>query len=96
MKIVATVPVRHKSQRVKNKNYRNFNGKPLYYWIISKLSSSELIDEIIINTNSPVIKDGAPLISQKVSIIDRPAELCADIVPMNDIIHHDICNVDAN
>ena len=96
MKIVAIVPIRHKSERVKQKNYRNFNGKPLFFWIINTLAKSKLINEIIINTNSPVVKEGAPEISQKVKIIDRPEKLCADTVPMNDIIQYDICNSDAN
>ena len=96
MRIVALVPIRHYSARVKGKNYRSFNGKPLFFWIINTLAKSKLINEIIINTNSPVVKEGAPEISNKVKIIDRPDQLCADTVPMNDIIHYDICNVDAD
>ena len=35
MKIYALIPIKHNSERVIGKNYRDFNGKPLFYWIIN-------------------------------------------------------------
>ena len=47
--ISAIVPIKRESQRVEYKNFREINGKPLFYWILSSLNSSDYIDEIIVN-----------------------------------------------
>ncbi len=51
-KIVAVVPVRKGSQRVKNKNFRPFGGKNLLIHKIEVLKKLNFLDEIIINTDS--------------------------------------------
>ncbi len=93
--IVALVPMRHNSERVPQKNYRLFNGKPLFHWILSTLSGCPSIDAIYVDTDSPVVKEHAPNVSEKIVIIDRPAHLRAGEIPMNDILLHDISLVDA-
>ena len=50
--IVAVVPVRKGSQRVKNKNFKKFCGKNLLVHKIIALKKVKNIDEIIINTDS--------------------------------------------
>ncbi len=95
-KIVALVPMRHYSERVPSKNYRDFNGKPLFYWIIETLCSCNMIEAIYINTDSPVIRGRAPGINSKVSIVDRPANLCSGETPMNDILLYDVSQVEAD
>ncbi len=47
------------SERVPNKNIRDFCGKPLFYYILETLSKSKYIDEIIINTDSKKIAKNA-------------------------------------
>ena len=37
MKIVAIVPIKLKSKRLKNKNFKKINGKPLYKYLLDKL-----------------------------------------------------------
>ncbi len=54
-KIVALVPMRHHSQRVPGKNYRPLAGKPLFHHILLALMECSEIDQIVINTDSPVI-----------------------------------------
>ena len=95
-KIVALVPMRHHSQRVAQKNYRDFDGEPLFYRILKTLSESSLIDSVYINTDSPNIKSESPRIHPKVKIIDRPKHLCADDVPMNDILLYDVKQIEAD
>jgi CMP-N-acetylneuraminic acid synthetase len=95
-KIVALVPMRHHSERIPGKNYRDFNGKPLFYWVVRMLSQCEPVDAIYINTDSDVIKEQAPKINRKVNIIDRPKELCSDHTPMNDILLHDVSRIEAD
>jgi CMP-N,N'-diacetyllegionaminic acid synthase len=51
-KLVAVIPVRKGSQRVKNKNFRNFNNKNLLEHKIATLKRIKEIDQIIVNTDS--------------------------------------------
>lgn len=51
-KIVAVVPIRKGSQRVKNKNFKRFCGKNLLEHKIITLKKVKGLDEIIINTDS--------------------------------------------
>ncbi|RMG83439.1 MAG: acylneuraminate cytidylyltransferase family protein, partial [Bacteroidetes bacterium] len=41
-KIAALVPMRHSSERVPGKNYRDFAGKPLYHHVIESLLACDL------------------------------------------------------
>ena len=50
--IKAVIPVRAGSQRVKNKNLRNFNGKNLLIHKIEKLKKVKGLSDIIVNTDS--------------------------------------------
>lgn len=95
-KIAALVPMRHNSERVKQKNYRDFNGKPLFHWILETLLSCPSISEVYVDTDSPVIKEEAPKVGDRVYIIDRPKELCGGDVPMNDILLYDVELVEAD
>lgn len=95
-KIAALVPMRHNSQRVAGKNYRLLAGKPLYYHILESLSACPEIDTIVVDTDSPVIKEGLRRDFPEVVIIDRPEHLLADTVPMNEILLHDTSLVTAD
>eukprot|EP01043_Picozoa_sp_COSAG02_P026599 COSAG02_NODE_1537_length_12050_cov_219.008116_4_plen_97_part_00 len=53
-KIVALVPMKHTSVRVRGKNYRMFQGQPLCYWVLKTLRACPRIDQIVIDTDSPV------------------------------------------
>lgn len=57
-KITAVIPIRKGSQRVPYKNFKNFyNGKSLLQIKIEFLKEIELIDEIIVNTDSDLAID---------------------------------------
>jgi CMP-N-acetylneuraminic acid synthetase len=96
MKIVALVPMRHHSQRVPGKNYRPLAGKPLFHHIIKTLLSCPDISDIVVDTDSqPVIKglrDNFP----NVIVIDRPDQLRADSISMNEILAYDTAQVEAD
>lgn len=51
-KLVAVLPIRKGSQRVKNKNFRTFVDKNLLIYKIEVLKKLDFLDEIIINTDS--------------------------------------------
>lgn len=94
-KIAGLVPMKAHSERVPNKNVREFNGRPLFHWILATLRSSDSIDEIVINTDSDRIATEAK--SQfNATILDRPERLRGDEVSMNRIILHDVSEVNAD
>ena len=90
MRVVALMPMKGESERVHNKNMRDFNGQPLCSVMLDKLVASDLIDEVLVNTDSDLIKDFVESRYEKVKIIERPLELLGHDVSMNKIIEHDI------
>lgn len=94
--IAAIVPLRHHSERVPEKNYRRFDGLPLYHHIINSLLASPLIGEVVIDTDSPVIKEDASQHFPQVRLIERPEGLTADTIPTNDVLLNDVKQVEAD
>lgn len=94
--IAALVPMRHHSQRVQGKNYRELAGKPLFHHILDTLKKVPEIANIAVDTDSDVIMEGISENFPNVEIIIRPAELRPDIVPMNEILIHDISQIKAD
>ena len=95
-KIAALIPMRHKSERVSEKNFRSFDGLPLYHYIISTLLECPLISEIVIDTDSPFILDDAAKNFPTVHLIKRPEHLRAGDIPMNTILLHDVTRIEAD
>jgi len=87
--LTALVPMRHHSQRVPGKNYRPLAGKPLFHHIVETLLAVPEINEVVVDTDSEPVMDGLRKHFPQVKIINRPAHLRADDVPMNDILIHD-------
>lgn len=92
-KVIALLPMKEHSQRVPNKNIRDFCGCPLYHRVLSSLLESRHIEEVVINTDSKFIADDVNKHFQRVKVINRPKHLCGDFVSMNDIIDYDILKV---
>ena len=95
-KIVALVPMRHHSQRVSNKNFRDLAGQPLFHYIIDTLFECPEIDQIVVNTDSQPIQEDLAEKYPQVTVLVRPPELCADDVSMNKILIFDTQHVSAN
>ena len=96
MKIAALVPMRHHSQRVPGKNYRPLAGRPLFHYIVEALRAVPEIGQIIVDTDSEPIINGLRQDFPSVLVIDRPQNLRADDVSMNDILLHDTAQVPAD
>lgn len=97
MKIVALLPMKGNSERVPNKNLKDFCGKPLYHRVMDTLLSSTYINTVVVNTDSDAIKSDIKVsYGDKVIIIDRPQEIIGDFVSMNKVIEYDLANVDAD
>lgn len=95
-RIAALVPMRHASQRVPGKNYRSLAGKPLYHYIISTLRQCPEVDEIVVDTDSPVVTEGLRSEFPEVHVIQRPEHLRLETIPMNEILVHDTSQVKAD
>jgi CMP-N-acetylneuraminic acid synthetase len=95
-KIAALVPMRHHSQRVKGKNYRELAGKPLYQHILTTLNSCTEISKIIVDTDSQVVMDGIKDKFPEIEILNRPEHLRAEETPMNEVLLHDTRQVEAD
>ncbi|MET0497662.1 MAG: acylneuraminate cytidylyltransferase family protein [Steroidobacteraceae bacterium] len=97
MKIVALLPMKANSERVKGKNFRDLGGKPLFRWILDTLLSVPAISQVVINTDAREILERHALTStDRVLIRDRRPEICGDTVSMNLVLADDIQNVDAD
>ena len=51
MKFSAFIPIKYKSERVKDKNFTLVKDKPLFFYIINTIKSIDLIDQILIDTD---------------------------------------------
>ncbi len=90
-KITALLPMKAFSERVKNKNFRDFSGKPLYRWMLDTLLEIDEIDNIVINTDAKFILFDEMLQKMKRVILrNRKSELCGDYASMNLVIEDDI------
>ena len=93
-RLVALMPMRHSSERVPGKNYRPFgDGRPLYQHMVDVLSACPQIEKIVIDTDSPTIKEQCAELYPNVLVLDRPDHLLGGMTPMNDVLLHDVATV---
>lgn len=93
----ALLPMKANSQRVKGKNFRLLNGKPLFSWILDTLLAVDELDVVVINTDARhILAENGLVESDRVLIRDRKPELCGDTVSMNLILADDIAAVEAD
>ena len=84
---VAIIPARYGSKRIKKKNVKNFNSKPMISWVLKKLVNSNIFDKIVVSSDSKKIlrvskKYGADI------LIKRPAKLSGDKIATQPVIKH--------
>ena len=93
MKIVAIIPIKLKSKRLKNKNFKKINGRPLYKYLLDKLKFTNF-DEIYVDSNSSEIEEYCKLKNYK--FIKRLPKLAHDNANGNDLLnyHSKIINAD--
>lgn len=85
------------SSRVKGKNFRDFNGKPLFRWVLDTLLQVEEISKVVINTDArDILEQHGCVDTSRILIRDRKTEICGDDVSMNRIISDDIANIPAH
>jgi CMP-N-acetylneuraminic acid synthetase len=85
------LPLKENSQRIPNKNFKIFNGKPLFFWILDRLLSIPEITEIIIDTDNKAKVLGYKITeTDRIKVKERSKDLIGDDVSMNKIINHNI------
>ncbi|WP_448520587.1 acylneuraminate cytidylyltransferase family protein [Rhodoflexus sp.] len=94
--IAAIVPMRHNSERVPGKNYRLFNGKPLFHYVTESLLNVPAITQVVIDTDSPTVMDYARQYFPQVLLLERPEHLRDGSIPMNDVLLNVINQVQAD
>jgi CMP-N-acetylneuraminic acid synthetase len=93
------LPTRKGSERVLNKNTRNFAGFEggLLFIKLNELIRSSLIDEIILSTNDPdCIMVAEQFSSEKLKVVNRPEELALSSTSLIDLVKYvpSICTYD--
>ncbi len=90
--VLAIVPARRGSKRLKLKNLRIFRGKPLFYWPLILSEKSKYIDNIVFTTDSKSMYSKA---KKNFKIIDyiRPKNLAKSDSLASDVILDVLKNV---
>ena len=88
-KILAIIPARKNSKRVKNKNVVSINNKPLVSYAIESALKSKFIDKIIVSSDDKKIINISKKLGIKVSGL-RPANLSRDKSKTIDVIKYEI------
>ena len=89
MKILAIIPARDNSKRIKNKNLLKIGKKPILQINLSNLKKMKIFDKIILSTESKRIKNMAKKMNFNY-IINRPKKLATDQVSTVKVITHAI------
>ena len=93
-KYVAEIPARIGSKRVKQKNLRLINNKPMIAYSIEACKGSSKIDKIFINTDSDLI--GQVGIDYDVEYYKRSPELCNDTAKQDEFNYDFLKNINCD
>ncbi|TIH18031.1 pseudaminic acid cytidylyltransferase [Marinifilum sp. JC120] len=86
---IAIIPARGGSKRIKNKNIKNFAGKPIIHYSIAAAVESGLFSHVIVSTDSDEIVEMAEKCGA-IAPFRRPAELSDDYTPTAPVLMHAI------
>ena len=86
MRTACFIPIKANSERVKGKNLRELNGKPLYHYIIEHVKSSCVFDDVFIDTDSEEVAHYAQ--KSEIRVIVRLPELAENTANGNDLLLH--------
>jgi len=85
----AIILARSKSKRIKKKNIKQFKGKPIIYWTIKNVISSNLFKKVIVSTDDNNIKKLSIKFGAEVPFL-RPKKLAGDYIGTKEVIDHSI------
>ena len=82
---ICLIPARSGSKRIKNKNIKNFFGKPIISYTIKTAINSKLFDKIFVSTDSEKIANISKKNGAEVPFI-RPKSISNDYAPDKEVI----------
>ena len=85
---VLIIPARNGSQRLKNKNSKNFFSKPIITYSINNALNSKLFDNIIISSNDKVIRNISLKYKKKIIYDQRPNKISKNDTPLLNVINY--------
>lgn len=85
--LIALIPARSGSKRVKRKNVRELNGHPLIAYTIAAAKASGVCSRVLVSTDSQDIADVAERYGAEVPFL-RPAEFATDTSPDIEWLSH--------
>ena len=86
-KRLAIIPAKGKSKRIKNKNSKNFFGKPIIYYTLNNAIKSKLFNKIHVSSENKKILTISENLGIQTDFI-RPKKLSRDSVILNDVLTH--------
>lgn len=86
MEVLAIIPARGGSKRVKDKNIYPLAGKPLIAYSIEQALNSALVTRVVVSTDNAKIKEAS--LAAGAEVIDRPEELATDTAPTLGVLQH--------
>lgn len=94
MKVVAFLPAKGSSSRIKNKNLMLLDGKPLFLHTLEKLMECSYIDEVYLDTEDSEIINLASETGCKV--LKRPLQLASNNTDGNQLLLNEVKHVEAD
>jgi len=91
MKVIAMIPARMGSKRVKAKNLRLIDGKPLIEYVLDTVSKLNIFDEIYVNSEDEIFTEIAN--KYGVKFYKRPVELSSDTATNDEFAYDFLKNI---
>lgn len=85
MRVLAIIPAKLDSKRLKHKNIRDIDGKPMFLHSVDYADASRYGVEVIVSSESDVVEEICN--QHEVRFHKRPTELCGD-VEVVDVYQH--------
>tara|TARA_A100001011_G_scaffold395566_1_gene490976 strand:- start:2996 stop:4117 length:1122 start_codon:yes stop_codon:yes gene_type:complete len=94
MKIVGMIPARMGSQRVKKKNVRLINGRPLIDYALESVYKSDIFDEVYINSEDEIFTDLAK--NYGFNFYKRPEEFSSNTSTNDEFAQDFLLNIECD
>jgi CMP-N,N'-diacetyllegionaminic acid synthase len=85
-RIIALIPARERSVRIKNKNLKKICKRPLIWWTLEAAKKSKYVDEIYVSSDSLKILDYSK--KNNVETIKRPKKISSHLATKKEVIYH--------
>jgi CMP-N,N'-diacetyllegionaminic acid synthase len=92
-KVIAIIPAKKNSTRLRNKNIKKINKLRLFEISVINALKSKIIDEVYVSSNSDFILNKSKKLGAR--ILNRPNALCKKNIDANKVILHFIDNLNS-